>query len=326
MKSVIITGADGFVASHVVGKFIQEGYSVLALSRSAEPKRLTPNARLSYIACDCLDVDSLRAAIPVQPYELFIHMAWDGITGAAREDFGLQMQNAQGTVECMKLAKELGCKRFMVAGSFMEYEVEVSTHAQGCAPSKTHIYSVGKQMAHEFCKMMATDLGIDLLWPMITNAYGEGEYSARFINTTLRKMHSREELTFSAATQNYDFIYVTDVAEAFYLIAERGKNLCEYVIGSGEARPLKDFILTMADEFAQGQELHFGAVPQNGISVPIDFFNIDALRNDCQWQPQVSFVDGIHRTMDYLLSLRGGYRLNLYQGAQQWPYSCEVAA
>lgn len=82
---------------------------------------------------------------------------------------------------------------------------------------------------------------------MITNAYGVGEFSPRFVNTTLRKIIDGEPLRFTAATQNYDFVYVSDVAKAFYLVAKNGKPFREYMIGSGDAKPLKQFILEMVD-------------------------------------------------------------------------------
>lgn len=123
------------------------------------------------------------------------------------------MRNALNTVECMKAAKELGCSRFVCAGSIMEYEVEAVIHTQGSRPGMGYIYGMGKHIAHCMCKSVAANIGIDLLWSMITNAYGVGELSPRFVNTTLRKIINGEPLQFTAATQNYDFVYVRDCTE-----------------------------------------------------------------------------------------------------------------
>ena len=166
-----------------------------------------------------------------------------------------------------------------------------------------YIYGMGKHIAHCLCKSVAADIGIDLLWPMITNAYGEGEYSPRFINTTLRKIINNEPLQFTAATQNYDFVYVTDVARAFYLIAEKGKAFCEYMIGSGNARPLKEFILEMVSACDKSATPIFGNVPFTGTNMPITTFSISAIHNDCSFTPEVSFAEGTKRTMDWLKSI-----------------------
>ena len=58
-------------------------------------------------------------------------------------------------------------------------------------------------------------------------------------------MHPPGAPQFTAGTQNYDFVYIDDVARAFRLIGEKGKPFHEYLIGSSTARPLKEFLLEM---------------------------------------------------------------------------------
>ena len=245
MKNVIITGADGFVGSYTVAHFIKEGCNVLALDMGPEPRRLQPSEQLTYMQCDITDIKGTLAEIETDKYDTFVHFAWAGSAGEARIDYNLQMQNALNTVECLKAAKELGCTRFVCAGSIMEYEVEAAIHSQGSHPGMGYIYGMGKHIAHCMCKSVAANIGIDLLWPMITNAYGVGELSPRFVNTTLRKIINKEPLQFTAGTQNYDFVYVSDVAQAFYKVSLKGKPFCEYMIGSGDAKPLREFIIEM---------------------------------------------------------------------------------
>ena len=124
MKNVIITGADGFVGSNTVKKFLNEGMTVLALDMGSESCRLEANDKLTYMQCDISNTNAMIERIPHDVYDTFIHFAWAGSAGPARVDYNLQMQNALNTVECMKAAKELGCSRFICAGSIMEYEVE----------------------------------------------------------------------------------------------------------------------------------------------------------------------------------------------------------
>jgi nucleoside-diphosphate-sugar epimerase len=226
MEKVIITGADGFVGSYTVQHFLNNGKTVLALDMGPEPRRLKEHKNLTYMQCDITDIKGMMEKIHQGVYDTFIHFAWAGSAGPARVDYNLQMQNALNTVECLKAAKELGCTRFVCAGSSMEYEGEAAIHSQGSHPGMAYIYGMGKHIAHCMCKSVAANIGIDLLWPMITNAYGVGEFSPRFVNTTLRKIINGEPIQFTAATQNYDFVYVSDVAKAFYLVAEKGKPFC----------------------------------------------------------------------------------------------------
>lgn len=300
MKRAIISGGDGFIGSYTTKYFLEQGMEVLVLGRAIVPKRLEKHPNLTYINCDIGDTYKLCDMIESGIYDTFVHFAWQASAGSERMDYHLQMQNALNTVECMKMAKELGCQRFVCAGSIMEKEVTAVVEDQGSRPGMAYIYGMGKYMAHCLCKSVAADIGIDLLWPMITNAYGVGELSPRMINTTLRKIINGEPLQFTAATQNYDFVYVTDVARAFYLVAENGRPFCEYIIGSGNARPLKEFLIEMRRSVAPDRECLFGDIPYTGKNMPLEAFDTSQTEKDCGFYPEVSFADGIKMTMDWL--------------------------
>lgn len=303
MKNVIITGADGFVGSYTVKHFLNEGKTVLAIDIGPTPRRLEKHPNLKYMQCDISDAEAMLKSIENGQYDTFIHFAWAGSAGDARFDYNLQMQNALNTVECMKAAKELGCTRFLCAGSIMEYEVEAAIHAQGSKPGMGYIYGMGKHIAHCMCKTVAVNIGIELVWPMITNTYGVGELSPRFVNSTLRKIINGEPLQFTAATQNYDFVYVTDVAKAFYMVAEKGKPYCEYMIGSGNAKSLKGFILEMVGACGPECTPLFGDVPFTGTNMPLDTFSIESINMDCGFVPEVNFAEGTKMTMDWLKTI-----------------------
>jgi len=171
-------------------------------------------------------------------------------------------------------------------------------------PSMGYIYGMGKHIAHCLCKSVAVDIGIELVWPMITNAYGVGELSPRFINTTLRKMINNETLQFTSGTQNYDFVYVTDVANAFYLISKNGKAFSEYVIGSGHAKQLREFIIEMKQSCSPNSELLFGDIPFTGTNLPLATFDTTNTEKDTGFVPKISFTKGIKLTMDWLKTIK----------------------
>ena len=238
-------------------------------------------------------------------WDTLIHFAWAGSAGPSRMDYELQMKNAMTTISCMKVAQALGCGRFVCAGSIMEREAAASVAAQGSRPGMEYLYGMGKLAAHYLCKPLAAQAGIDLVWPLITNAYGEGELSPRFVNSTLRKMIHGEALQFTAATQNYDFVHIDNVARAFCMIAEKAKPFCEYVIGSGRARPLKEFILEMQQELAPNSTPLFGDVPFTGINLPISAFNTMDTEMDTGFRAEISFAEGTRRTMEWLKAIEG---------------------
>lgn len=296
----IVTGACGFVGSHLVKVLVSHGIEVLCIDLKIDDARLPKSNLVKTLSLSIASIDQLEKTVIHGEYDLFYHFAWVGSAGPLRMDENVQVQNAMWTVACLRTAKAIGCKRFVCAGSIMEFEAHEAIYAQESKPGMPYLYGVGKVLAHELCKPIANQLGIDLVWAYITNAYGVGESSPRFINTTLRKINNYEKLEFTSGTQNYDFIYIDDVAEAFYLLGIKGKANKGYIIGSGHAKPLKEFILEMTNANCPDNPPLFGEVPFTGVNIPLTTFGTSEIEKDCGFAPKVSFAEGTKRTMDWL--------------------------
>lgn len=299
MKTAIVTGANGFVGSALVRELLQHDYKVFAVGHMGRCSNIPQDERVQFVSCDLPEMAALVKKLPAGSYDNFYHFAWAGSAGPARADTQLQLQNAQWTVDALRAAKELGCGRFVCAGSIMEHETMAAAYTQGNRPGAGYIYGGGKLIAHVMCMSVAAQLGIELVWPEITNAYGPGERSPRLVNTTIQKCMRGEEPQFTAGTQNYDFVYIDDVARAFRLIGENGRPFHEYLIGSSTARPLKEFLLEM--QMAVAPELHFrfGNVPFTGIDLPLEAFDCSQTESDTGFRAEVSFAEGCRRTMEW---------------------------
>lgn len=299
MKTAIITGANGFVGGALTRELLANGYRVYALDREGCNGNLPQNENCVFIPCDLADMASLVNRIPKDEAQIMYHFAWLGSAGPARADTKVQLQNAQWTVDSLRVAKELGCQRFVCAGSIMEHETIAAAYTQGNKPGLGYIYGSGKLVAHTMCMSVAADIGIDLIWPEITNAYGVGERSPRMVNTTIQKCIRGEAPQFTAGTQNYDFVYIDDVARAFRLIGENGKPFHEYLIGSSTARPLKEFLLEMKEAIAPELDFIFGDIPFTGIDLPLSKFDCSQTEQDTGFRAQISFAEGCKRTCEW---------------------------
>ena len=299
MKTAIVSGANGFVGSAVVRELLKNEYEILALDQKDCFGNLPKDERVQFIPCDLTELSRLKEVRPKAAYDIFYHFAWAGSAGPARADTALQLQNAQWTVDALRTAKELGCSRFLCAGSIMEHETIAAAYAQGNRPGPGYIYGGGKLIAHVMCMSVAAQIGMDLIWPEITNAYGVGERSPRLVNTTIRKCIRGEAPQFTAGTQNYDFVYIEDVARAFRLIGERGKPFHEYLIGSSHARPLRAFLEEMQDAIAPELKFQFGDIPFTGIDLPLNKFDCIQTERDTGFRAEISFAEGCRRTMEW---------------------------
>lgn len=299
MKTAIVTGASGFVGGAVLRELLAHDYRVYAVVREGRENTLPDTASCIPVFCDLANIISLGEKIPVGEAAICYHFAWSGSAGPARADTRLQLDNVQWSVDCLRTARQLGCTRFVYAGSIMEHETMAAAYTQGNRPGPGYIYGSGKLAAHTMCMSVAADIGIDLLWGAITNAYGVGERSPRMVNTTIQKCIRGESPRFTAGTQNYDFVYIDDVARAFRLIGEKGKPFHEYLIGSGTARPLREFLLEMKAAIAPDLDFIFGNIPFTGIDLPLSRFDCSETERDTGFRAEVSFGEGCRRTCNW---------------------------
>ncbi len=298
MKKALVTGANGFVGSALVRDLLKNEIEVIALDRMGCNNNIPNGAR--FVPHELSESRELPDIISDKDIDVFYHFAWVGSAGAARADTALQLNNAQWTVDCLRAAKQMECKKFVCAGSIMEHETISAAYKQGNKPGLGYIYGSGKLVAHTMCMSVAAEIGIDLVWAKITNTYGVGELSPRFINATIRKIISNEPLQFTSGTQNYDFVYIDDVARAFRLIGQNGKPFCHYLIGSSDAKPLREFILEMREALAPDREFIFGDVPFTGVNMPLEEFDCSLTERDTDFKAEIPFADGVRRTMEWL--------------------------
>lgn len=300
MKKVIVSGANGFVGSAVVKELAEHGIEVLALVHGTHRENLPEHSLVTCCPFDIANAAELAERISDRDWDTFFHFAWAGSAGSARADVALQLENAKWTADCLRAAKKLGCSRFVGAGSIMEIETWRAAYQPENRPGLGYIYGSGKLAAHTMCKSVAADIGTDLVWAMITNAYGVGERSPRMVNTTIRKCIRGEAPQFTAGTQNYDFVYIDDVARAFRLIGENGRPFCEYLIGSGQAKPLKEFLLEMKAAIAPDLDFIFGDIPFTGVNQPLADFDGAKTEADTGFKAEIGFGEGCRRTRDWI--------------------------
>lgn len=304
MKNAIVTGASGFIGFALVRELIKKDVTVTALVRDRNNNKakrlLSLSGKINVIECDMNQYNSLLLTDQVFEDAVFYHLAWNGVSGEARSFKELQLKNVEYAVDAMKLAKRLGCHKFIMAASVMEYEVEKLINEKKPLMASTN-YGIAKRMAHNMCQMTADEIEIDYISAIVSNAYGPGEQSKRVVNTAIYKFLKKENITFSEGKQLCDFMYIDDVARAFYEIGISGKGNTRYYLGNEQARPLKEFLHTIKEVVAPEIELNLGGGPYIGVSLSYKEFDKELLRRDTGFIPSVDFREGVRLTAEWMM-------------------------
>jgi len=299
MKKAIVTGSTGFIGRFVVRELVKQGVEVYAMvwpdiqHADILPREVHP------FVCNLSEIKKLPSLIEDRDIDAVFHIAWQGVSDSDARCQEVQIQNLVSTLDLIDAMREMGIKTIVGCGSLHEVEALVEMGQDKVVNNLGLYYKVAKTAAHWMGKAKAGSYGIRFFWPLI-NTYGEEERSARLVNTIIRKIFMGESPELSAGEQFYDFVHVSDVAHALYLIADKGIDGTNYTIGSGDAKPLKEFLKLVgkiANEInGSNIPLGFGKFTSNVISLPIETFNAEKLKRDTGFVPTVCFEEGIRRT------------------------------
>ena len=302
MKNVIITGGNGFVGTWLVKELSNKVDSITVIVKNEQSDifmiKDIPNVHIVY--CELENLLQLEETLGKREYDVFYHLAWAGSTGKLRADYELQLQNAKWACDAVRLAAAIGCKRFVGAGTLAELDCNSYIAEDGSTPNAVSNYGTAKIAAHYMSKAEANLQKIDHVWAYLSNTYGVGNRTSNFVNFASKTMLEGRKAEFTPGEQMYDFVYVTDTAQALYLLGEKGKNNCGYYMGSTKPMKLKYFIQKIRDVIDPQIPLYLGAIPFNGIEQPDEVFDCRKLVQDTGYKPAVSFDEGIATTVKWL--------------------------
>lgn len=299
MKKVIVTGANGFIGKTLVNALLKKEYEVVALDIRFDEELLN-NDLVKCINVLNKKVSELKYEIPVDKYDCFFHLAWLGTSGPARADYVKQLDNVKLTCDYIQLCKAIECKRIIYASSINEMETYEYLQSDNIEPSGGYIYGTGKLAAHLMGETVAKLNDIEFIPVIITNIYGVGEKSARMIYTSINKLLHKEHCSFTDGYQTYDFIYITDAINSIIAVAESGKAFNRYYIGSGEPKPLREFLIEMRDIVAPDAKIGLGDIPFKGVNISYEQFDLKKVERDTGYKNQIEFSEGIKMTAEYI--------------------------
>ena len=287
---VIITGATSMLGVALIEECVAHGIEVVALVRRNSSKtRVLPSS--PFVTVIEADLNDLKSIAYEKSCNVFYHFAWAATSKETRDDPQSHLNNVQYTLDAVELARRLGCKVFVGAGSQAEYGIYTDRIFPDTRVEPLSSYGIAKYAAGKLSRKLCDRYGMRHIWTRIFSVYGEHDSEQTMIKYALRQFREGQPAKFSAATQKWNYLYEKDAGKIFYLLGEKDVPSGTYCVASEDTRPLKEFILEMKELYGKGAECEF-ALPTQTPMVSLDP-DITSLVEATDWHPQTTFAEGI---------------------------------
>lgn len=299
MKIAVVTGAGGFIGHRLTDELSRE-YKVYAIVYNRqEMERLPASENILPVIGDLNDWEALTEKLHTDHVDLFFHLAWGGISSAAYKDIGVQRDNIAMSVSAAMLARAVGCRKFVFAGTNQEYLVSPS--AVGGTVCSASVYGICKKSARELCQVLLRDV-MCFNATAFTNVFGPGDFSKRTVNLFISKLLRGESLDLIEGNNEYDWTFIDDAVAGLVAVGERGKNGKQYYIGARRPPTFRQILTEVRDILCPDAQLRFGKYKDNTYT-DYSRFDLDALYHDTGFECKSDFRESILKTAEWVKTL-----------------------
>ncbi len=291
--SVVITGPTGTIGYALCNLLLEKGIKVYGVVRPNSSRISSIPNGVEIIECDISNYSNLPRMISTA--DAFVHLAWSNTFGEGRNNMPSQIANIQYAIDAVNAASVMKCKVFVGAGSQAEYgRVNAPLKPETpCFPENG--YGMAKLCAGEMTRIECEKLGVDHIWMRILSVYGPHDNPNSLISYTIDMLIKGEKPILTKCEQIWDYLYSDDAAMAFLLALMHGKNGAVYPLGSGNARPLKEYLICLRNIVNPKIELQFGEREYSDKQVMCLKADISKLKSDTGFSPKKSFEEVLNK-------------------------------
>lgn len=290
MTKILLTGATGFLGSHLLESFVSQGYDVVILKRStSDIWRI--NKIFSDIRAYNIDNIDLKTVFEKEKPEIIVHTACS--YGRAEESL----------LEVVKSNLILGLQ---LLEEGIKHKVKTFINTSSLLPKKVNAYSLSKYQLEEWLENYSEMIQIINL--RIEHMYGPKDDSKKFLPWLINEMaHTDNDIKLTSGIQKRDFIYIDDIISAFNIVLkERNKllNWNSFDVGNNDFIEVKRFVLTVAKELAVNSNLEsilsrlkFGDIDYRAEDVMLPKLDNSKLLS-LGWKPRTTITIGIRKILN----------------------------
>ncbi len=287
----LITGASGFVGSHLARHLQQQGWQIHLLTR---PNSVLP-ALLNDVPCQRHAYDGstdsvLQAVADSRPTVVF-HLASLFLSQHQSRDVApLMASNVLFGSQLLEAMQVHGVTRLMNTGTSWQ-------HYQNADYNPVCLYAATKQAFEAVLQYYVAAHGLRAITLKLFDTYGPADPRPKLFHLLQKTAQAGQPLDMSAGEQLIDIVHIDDVCAAYQLAAQRLLNdLAQghesYAVSSGQPLPLKDLVALYAQVTGQNVPINWGARPYRPREVMQPWHSGQPVPG---WQPRIALAEGMRR-------------------------------
>jgi len=293
---VLVTGASGWVGSHVVRSAVARGWDVYGLVRDPAGSLRWGDAagRVETVECDLGDWARISELVRDIGADACVHCAWYAKPGK----YLTSPEHVTSLMNSLKLFEALataGCQRFVGVGSCFEFDAGYGYLSEDTPLQSDSVYSAAKTAASTMLAAMAGQSDVTTTWARLFLQYGPGEDGRRLVPAVVSALLRGERVATTLGEQVRDFLHISDVAEALVAVVE-AKFSGTVNIGSGRPVTVREVVETLAEHVGRGELVDFGALPYRDGDPRFICADNSSLLELTGWRPAFSLTSGLADT------------------------------
>jgi NAD dependent epimerase/dehydratase len=306
-RRVAVTGAAGFIGSHLVERLLEREADVTAFvrynSRSENGLLATEHDRLTIVRGDVRDLETISGL--ASDIDTVFHLAaLVGIPYSYIHVGEVVAVNVLGTLNVLTASKEAGLERVIIASTSEVYGSALFVPMDETHPRQPQSpYAASKVASDASAMSFHAAFGVPVTIVRPFNTYGPRQSDRAIIPTIISQALAREEVVLGNVTPQRDFTYVADTAEGFIAAAESTATIGEELnLGTGVDISIRELAQQIGGLL--GRELWVTEseerVRPSASEVDRLVSNNERARKLMGWEPAVSLEDGLRRTIDWV--------------------------
>jgi UDP-glucose 4-epimerase len=306
---VLVTGATGFLGSHLTRALVARGLEVTALMRpGSDPWRLADVLpRVAPVRTELADSEASARVLRDAQAEVICDLAWEGVGNRFHDDARQVSVNLKAHLDLLVAAARAGCRRWIGLGSQAEYGPQSARIDERCTPAPATLYGAVKLSVSLIGERLAAQAGMEFAWLRLFSSYGPMDDPGWLIPSVTLRLLAGERPELTAGTQKWDYLFVEDAAGALVEAVIAPTLGGVFNLGSGRAVAVRDIVETIRDLIDPGLPLGFGAIPYRPHQIMHLEADITRLCQAIPWRPTTALADGLAHTVDWYREHRERY-------------------